>query len=91
MIKATKAGLSKMPQATFMLWFPIKSQAKIESFYNDLRKLGVHDTIKSELYFYSDIQQERLNGSGMVIFKPPWGCPPTLRRSTLRTLKDFSL
>lgn len=79
MIQATQDGLKKMPQVTFMLWYPIKDPELLPKFYEDLRALGIQDAIKSELYFYSTLEKDKLNGSGMVILNPPWGLEAPLK------------
>ncbi len=78
MCAAVTSGLKKMPQATFLLWYPIKEISDLNPFYSQLRKLTEAKILKSELYFYRQPEKNKLNGSGTVIINPPWEIKETL-------------
>lgn len=73
MVRALREGLNKFPQGIFMLWYPLKNELHVQSFYDMLSELGVPSVIKTEFYFYRTVEEGRLNGSGMVFVNLPWG------------------
>lgn len=73
MIAALQEGVSKFPQGVFMLWYPLKSVAAVQAFYQKLSELKLLRTVKTEFFFYKKWEDGRLNGSGMVFVNLPWG------------------
>lgn len=80
MVKALKEGINKFPQGVFMLWYPLKQQEQILSFYKKLSSLGLVSIIKTEFYFYKAFKDDRLNGSGMIFVNLPWGLEEGIRQ-----------
>jgi 23S rRNA (adenine2030-N6)-methyltransferase len=73
MVRALKEGLVKFPQGVFMLWYPLKHQEQIATFYKKLSAIASVSITKTEFYFYKSFEDNRLNGSGMVFVNLPWG------------------
>lgn len=68
-----KTGLERFNTGIFMVWYPIKSRAVIKNFYDKLNQLfNPEDFVILECCPYPDDVPIRLNGSGLVIFNPPW-------------------
>lgn len=79
MMVALKEGVSKFPQGVFMLWYPLKYFHQLSIFYENLGAFNLTNILKTELYFYRDFEDGRLNGSGMIIVNLPWGLEGEIR------------
>lgn len=55
----------------FLIWYPIKAHAPVESLHAALGALGAPGYAVEFLTLPPDVEQ-RLNGSGLAIFNPPW-------------------
>jgi 23S rRNA (adenine2030-N6)-methyltransferase len=72
-IKRCIAGvLERWPQAVIALWYPIKQRALLRPPKRELAKLNARQMIALELMVQADDSPLRLNGSGMLVFNPPW-------------------
>ncbi|MEY2341789.1 23S rRNA (adenine(2030)-N(6))-methyltransferase RlmJ [Acidithiobacillus sp. IBUN Pt1247-S3] len=65
------AALQHWPQASFLVWYPIKIRGKISRLCQHLQ---VHTALQSvELLWEADSGRERLIGSGLLLIRPVWG------------------
>lgn len=74
-------GVQKWPRGIFCAWYPIKQGAPTENFHERLRKSGLRRILCCELSVRSADSRLGLNGSGLVIFNPPWQLDEVMRRS----------
>lgn len=71
-VKSLTDTLSRMRQAVVAIWYPIKDQKSLNSFYNQLKKTNAPKLLKAEFMVQPADNKLGLNGSGMVIANPPW-------------------
>lgn len=65
-------AIARWPQATFLVWYPVKDRPKINFFHHKLTRKIKLPFIITELNLFPDDSPYALNGSGMVIVNPPW-------------------
>lgn len=70
-LDALRDGLSRWPQATYALWYPIKQRRALRQFYRDAAKLPAKSTWIAELLVRPDDSPLRMNGSGLLLLNPP--------------------
>ena len=85
-LAALREGLSRWPQGTFALWYPVKQRASLRPVLRKFAQLPARSILRVELLVRPDDSPLRMNGSGMLLFNPPWkldealaACLPTLR------------
>lgn len=71
-IKSLTDSLSRMRQAIVAIWYPIKDQKDLNTFYNQLKKTNAPKLLRVEFMVQPADNKLGLNGSGMVIANPPW-------------------
>ncbi len=54
-------------------WYPVKHRAPVRDFHDALRASGVRDVIAAEMWLREPTDPRRLNGSGLVVVKAPFG------------------
>lgn len=86
MIRALKEGHRRFASGIFLLWHPIKDQAPVQEFYNNIKELGIPDILAVSLFLRSPEDVTQLNGSGLVIVNPPW----TLQKDIENLLPDLT-
>ena len=59
------------PQASFLVWYPVKIRGKISRLLQHLQVQTALQTI--ELLWEGDSGRERLIGSGLLLLRPVWG------------------
>ncbi len=64
--------------ATFMLWYPVKSLTRPNAMILRLRTAGVGGTIAELVTTPLEHQRRRLNGSGVLLIRPPAGVLATI-------------
>ena len=64
--------LTRWPQATCAVWFPIKQRRSILHFFRKAAALPVKSALLVELLVRPDDSPLRLNGSGMLLLNPPY-------------------
>src|SRR5690606_40057853 len=64
--------LSRWPQATCAVWFPIKQRRSILHFFRKAAALPIKSALLAELLVRPDDSPLRLNGSGMLLLNAPW-------------------
>ncbi|MCG4272758.1 23S rRNA (adenine(2030)-N(6))-methyltransferase RlmJ [Acetobacter senegalensis] len=55
------------------IWYPIKHRTPIRAFHMALQDAGVRDILAAELLMRPPVDPDRLNGSGLLVIKPPFG------------------
>jgi 23S rRNA (adenine2030-N6)-methyltransferase len=64
--------LQRWPAAMVAVWYPIKQRRSLQPFYRRVASLPARGTLAAELLVHPDDSPLRLNGSGMLLFNPPW-------------------
>lgn len=59
-------------QAVVAVWYPIKNRTDTAEFHQQVRTMGIHKILATELCIFPDDNALRLNGSGLLFFNPPW-------------------
>jgi 23S rRNA (adenine2030-N6)-methyltransferase len=78
-LAALSETLTRWPQATCAVWFPIKQRRTILHFFRKAAALPVKSALLAELLIRPDDSPLRLNGSGMLILNAPWQFDQVLR------------
>lgn len=55
----------------FAVWYPIKAPDAVERFLGEVGGLGL-PCLAAELFRFPPDDPERFNGTGLVVFNPPW-------------------
>jgi 23S rRNA (adenine2030-N6)-methyltransferase len=71
-IVAMQNAYERFPIGTYMLWFPIKTQTKINAFYDQLKVIPFDNILLVELVINQIIEDQGLSGCGLVIVNAPW-------------------
>lgn len=69
LIAAAQASTS----ATLLLWYPVKSLTRPNAMIARLKAAGVSGTVAELITTPLEHQRQRLNGSGMILVRPPAG------------------
>ena len=64
--------LTRWPQATCAVWFPIKQRRSVLHFFRKAAALPARSALLVEFLVRPDDSPLRLNGSGMLLLNPPW-------------------
>ena len=64
--------------ATILLWYPVKSLTRPNAMIQRLRAAGVPATVAELITTPLEHQRQRLNGSGIVLVRPPDGAVATI-------------
>ena len=78
-LAALRDALQRWPQATFMLWYPIKRRSALMPFYRSATALAAKSVLVCELLVRPDDSPLRMNGSGMLILNAPWKFEDTIK------------
>jgi 23S rRNA (adenine2030-N6)-methyltransferase len=67
-IKNIKGVFNEKLKSVCMVWYPLKSKSQLDAFYCEVSELSKKiSIIKTEVYFYQNFEEGRVNGSGMLI------------------------
>ena len=77
-VPALTERLRRWPQGVFALWYPIKLRHTLARPLRRLSALPAKAMLRAELLVRRADSPLRLNGSGMLVFNPPWGLEPML-------------
>jgi 23S rRNA (adenine2030-N6)-methyltransferase len=77
-LAALRDGLSRWPQATFALWYPVKQRRALQPFYRQAKALPARSALLAELLVHPDDSPLRMNGSGLLLLNPPYLLEETL-------------
>ncbi|WP_442684104.1 23S rRNA (adenine(2030)-N(6))-methyltransferase RlmJ [Stenotrophomonas sp. JC08] len=71
-LAALSETLTRWPQATCAVWFPIKQRRSVLHFFRKAAALPARSALLVEFLVRPDDSPLRLNGSGMLLLNPPW-------------------
>lgn len=71
-IGAVRDALTRWPQASYAIWYPIKQRRALQPFFRRLAALEAKSSLLVELMVHPDDSPLRMNGSGMAVINPPW-------------------
>ncbi|MFD0738693.1 23S rRNA (adenine(2030)-N(6))-methyltransferase RlmJ [Lysobacter koreensis] len=77
-IGALREALARWPQATYVLWYPIKLRRSLQPFYRRAEAIPAKSSFVAELLVRPDDSPLRMNGSGLLVLNPPWQLDQTL-------------
>jgi len=77
-LAALRDGLGRWPQATYVLWYPIKQRRSLRGFQREAAQLPSKSALIAELLVRPDDSPLRMNGSGLLLLNPPFGFDATL-------------
>ena len=78
-LAALRDALQRWPQATYMLWYPIKRRSALMPFYRSAAALAAKSVLLCELLVRPDDSPLRMNGSGLLVLNAPWKFEDTIR------------
>lgn len=70
----------RWPTGTYAIWYPIKALAPTRAFHRWVSDNAPGPTLAVELLIHPADTDERLNGCGLVIVRPPWKLDEELGR-----------
>lgn len=71
-LQAVRDALARWPTAGVAVWYPIKQRRSLHGFFRQATPLAPRGLLCAELLVRPDDSPLRLNGSGMLLFHPPW-------------------
>ena len=71
-LAAIRRGLTRWPQACWLLWYPIKRRSALQPFYRAAAALDAKSALLCELLVRPDDSPLRMNGSGLLLVNAPW-------------------
>jgi 23S rRNA (adenine2030-N6)-methyltransferase len=77
-LAALREGLARWPQGCFALWYPVKQGATLHAAMRAATALPARSLLRAELHVRPTDSPLRMNGSGMLLWNPPWGLHGTL-------------
>ncbi len=72
LVAGLKDAHRRFATGTVILWYPVKSLRPIDHFHRALAGLGLEKVLVTELFLRPPQDPERLNGTGLVVFNPPF-------------------
>jgi 23S rRNA (adenine2030-N6)-methyltransferase len=75
---ALAGAVARTQRACFVLWYPVKSLTRPNAMLARLADAGVPGTIAELVTTPLDQQRNRLNGSGVLVVRPPAGAIETI-------------
>lgn len=80
-LAALRDGLARWPQATYLLWYPIKRRRALHGFLRKARALPAKSALVAELLVHPDDSPLRMNGSGLLLLNPPYRFDAVLEKT----------
>lgn len=71
-LPALREALTRWPQASFALWYPIKLRRTLQPFYRRAATLPAKSVLVAELLMRPDDSPLHMNGSGLLILNAPF-------------------
>ena len=71
-LEAVRTALERWPTGGVAVWYPIKQRRTLHGFFRQAALLAPRGLLCAELLVRPDDSPLRLNGSGMLMFHPPW-------------------
>ena len=78
-ITALRDALQRFPQATYVLWYPIKLRRALQPAYRRMAALPAKSALVAEVLVRPDDSPLRMNGSGLLLLNAPWKFDERLR------------
>lgn len=80
LLKGLKEGMRRFATGIFVLWYPIKDRAPVDTFHAALAESAIRRILAAELLIHALDDPERLNGCGLIVVNPPWQFETDLAR-----------
>ena len=77
--RALSGALKRFANGAYMLWYPIKDLAPVDSFYDSLAGHGITKAMRIELETRAPDDPLRLNGCGLLVINPPFPLEQQMR------------
>ncbi|MDI3261652.1 MAG: 23S rRNA (adenine(2030)-N(6))-methyltransferase RlmJ [Fulvimonas sp.] len=77
--QALASALVRWPGGIYAVWYPIKQRSQVQPFLRWARDTNAKRVLRAELLVRPADSPLRLNGSGVLVFNPPWRLDDTLR------------
>lgn len=71
-IKLLEAACRKMPQAIYMLWYPLVDAERVQGLERGLAKAALPNLCQLELSVREHFPDEGMSGSGVMLINPPY-------------------
>lgn len=72
-LKALMAGTQKFASGVFVVWYPVKSRARVRAFFDAVVASKLRDVVVAEFLLREPDDVARLNGCGLLVVNPPFG------------------
>lgn len=72
LVTGLKDAQRRFATGTVILWYPIKALKPVDRFYDALSSLALDKMLIVELFLTPPLNADRLNGTGLFIFNPPF-------------------
>jgi 23S rRNA (adenine2030-N6)-methyltransferase len=72
-LKALLAGARKFASGVFVVWYPVKSRARVRAFFDAVVASRLRDVVAAEFLLREPDDAARLNGCGVLVVNPPFG------------------
>jgi 23S rRNA (adenine2030-N6)-methyltransferase len=72
-LRALVAGWQKFRSGVFVVWYPVKSRARVRAFFDAVKASGLRDVVGAEFLLREPSDPARLNGCGLMVVNPPFG------------------
>jgi 23S rRNA (adenine2030-N6)-methyltransferase len=72
-LKALMAGYEKFKSGVFVVWYPVKSRARVRAFFDAVTASKLRDVVAAEFLLREPTDVARLNGCGVLVVTPPFG------------------
>lgn len=79
-VDGLRAAHRRFATGVYLVWYPIKERAAIETFHRALAESDIRRILLAELLVRKPVDESRLNGCGLVIVNPPHTLKETLER-----------
>jgi 23S rRNA (adenine2030-N6)-methyltransferase len=83
--EAVRIGRNRFPAGSWAIWYPIKDRAAIWRFHEAMAKSVEYPQLAIEFMLRPETDARTLNGSGMLLIRPPYQFPET----TLPALQEL--
>jgi 23S rRNA (adenine2030-N6)-methyltransferase len=72
-LQALLAGADKFRSGVFLVWYPVKSRARVRAFFDAVVASTLRDVVAAEFLLREPSDPARLNGCGVLVVNPPFG------------------
>jgi 23S rRNA (adenine2030-N6)-methyltransferase len=72
-LRALVAGYGKFASGVFVVWYPLKSRARVRAFFDAVVASKLRDVVAAEFLLREPDDAARLNGCGVLVVNPPFG------------------